>query len=360
MLWHSLVEFGLEMRTLPPVSNWLPRLAGAFMILMISSQASAKYDDTLFLKNGDRLSGDVKELSRDLLRYKTDAMGTIHVRWEDIHSLETEKYLRIELKSGRRLVGSIGPADAPEQLVISTRREDERHEFDELVAFVPLKLQRGWIDRIEGAMKFGLNGTKGSNTLQWNFGANALYRGEDWEISSRWDSIATDKSDDETTQRINFSNVYRKLMSNRWFWNVLLGYDKNDELGINDRWSVGGGMGRYLVRSNAVELMAQGGLMASREFRIDTTNDQLEAYLGASFAWFQHRFPKTDIKTDVLVFPSITESGRLRSNWDISIAREIIEDLSLDLSVYYTTDNQSPDEAGQDDWGVVTSIEYSF
>lgn len=118
--------------------------------------------------------------------------------------------------------------------------------------------------------------------------------------------------------------------------------------------------GRRLVRSNAVELLTQAGLMASREFRTDTTNNQLEAYLGGSFAWFQHRFPKTDIRADVLVFPSLTDSGRLRTNWDISVAREIIEDLSIDLSVYYTTDNQPPNEASKDDWGIVTSIEYSF
>lgn len=348
------------MRILPAVSSWLLRWVGPLLILMFSGHASAKFDDTLFLKNGDRLSGDVKELSRDLLRYKTDSMGTIHVRWEDIQSLETEKVLRIELKSGRRVVGSIGRADGPEQLVVSTRIEDEVHSFDALVSFVPLKLRAGWVDRIEGSMKFGLNGTKGSNTLQWNLGANALYRGEDWEFSTRWDSLATDKSDDETTERILFSNVYRKLMSDRWFWNVLLSYDKNDELGITDRWSLGGGSGRFLVRSNKVELMAQGGVVASREFRTDSTISELEGYVGASFAWFQHRFPKTDIRTDVLIFPSITESGRVRSNWDISIVREFIEDLSLDLSVYYSTDNQSPDGAGRDDWGVITSIAYSF
>lgn len=330
------------------------------LLTLVAFPALGKYDDVLFLKNGDRLTGDIKELSREMLRYKTDSLGTIYVRWDDIQSIETEKFLRIELKSGRRVVGTLGRSDAPEQLVISTRREDEPHYFDELVAFVPLKLRRDWIDRIEGGIKFGLNGTKGSNTLQWNLGANVLYRGEDWEVSSRWDSIITDKSDDTTSERISFINGYRKLMTNRWYWNVLLGYDKNDELGISDRWSVGGGMGRFVVRSNAIELLFQGGLMASREFRTDDINSSLEGYIGGYFSWFRHRFPKTDIRTDVVVFPSLTDSGRVRSNWDVSVSREIIEDLSLDLSVYYSTDNQSPDEAGRDDWGIVTSIEYTF
>jgi hypothetical protein len=327
---------------------------------MLAQPAFAKYDDVIFLKNGDRLSGDVKELSRDMLRYKTDSMGTIYVRWEDIQSIETEKFLRIELKSGRRVVGTLARADTPEQLVIATRKDDERYYFDELVAFVPLKLQRDWIDRIEGAVKFGLNGTKGSNTVQWNLGANALYRGEDWEISSRWDSIVTDKSDDTSTERINFINAYRKLLTNRWFWTALLGYERNDELGIENRYSGGGGVGRFLMRSNSFELLFSSGLIASREFRIDAVSTQLDAYLTGSIAWFRHRFPKTDIRTDVTVLPSLTDSGRVRSNWDISVAREIIEDLNLDLSVYYTTDNQAPSEAGKDDWGIVTSIEYTF
>jgi hypothetical protein len=257
-------------------------------------------------------------------------------------------------------VGTLARSVVPEQLIVSTRKADEQLYLDELVAFVPLKLQRDWIDRIEGGVKFGLNGTKGSNTVQWNLGANALYRGEDWEVSTRWDSTITDKSDDTTSERILFTNGYRKLLSDRWYWNLLLTYDKNDELGVDDRWSLGGGAGRFFVRNNAVELMFQAGLLASREFRTDSANSSLEAYLGGYFSWFRHRFPKTDIRTDVVIFPSLTDSGRLRSNFDVSLTREIVTDLSIDLSVYYTTDNQAPDEAGKDDWGVVTAIEYTF
>ena len=108
--------------------------------------------------------------------------------------------------------------------------------------------------------------------------------------------------------------TYRKLLAKRWYWNVLLGYEKNDELGVNDRWSLGGGVGQFLLRSNVFELMWVGGLVASREFSTDSVNNQVEFYAGGRFAWFQHRFPKTDIRTDVLVFPSVTEGGRVRTS----------------------------------------------
>ena len=72
------------------------------------------------------------------------------------------------------------------------------------------------------------------------------------------------------------------------------------------------------------------------------------------------KFPKTDIKTDLVVFPSFTDSGRYRTQIDLSVSREFITDLFLDLSFYYATDNQAPEEAGRSDWGVVTSVAYSF
>ena len=330
------------------------------LLMMIAPGGQAKFDDTVFLKNGDRIMGDVKELNRDMLKFKTDAMGTVYIRWDDIRSLDTRKSLRIELKSGRRVVGSIGQADAPDQMVVSTRLEDELHYPDELIAFVPLKLQESWLDRLEGSAKFGLNGTKGSNTIQWSIGANALYRGENFEVSSRWDSIITNKTDNTDSQRINFTNSYRRLLADRWFWMVLAGYDKNDELGLSDRWSAGGGYGRFLYRSNRFELVLHGGLLASREFRTDTTNDSLEGYAGGRIAWFQHRFPRTDITSDLIVYPSFTDSGRVRSNLDVAVSREFIEDLWLDLSVYYSTDNQAPEESAREDWGVTTSLKYTF
>jgi small nuclear ribonucleoprotein (snRNP)-like protein len=329
------------------------------LLTILAAEAAAKYDDTVFLKNGDRIIGDVKELSRDLLRYKTDAMDTVYIRWDDIASIETSKSLRIELKNGRRLVGSIGRADGPEQLVISTSKEDEIHHLDELVAFVPLKLQQAWVDRIDGGVKFGLSGNKGSS-IRWTVGANGLYRGEDWELSGRFDSILTNRTDGTDSERINFVTNYRRLLRERWFWTVVGGYDKNDELGIDDRWSLGGGAGRFFVRNNSLELMFNSGLLASREFRADGINNAVEVYLNGGFAWFKHRFPKTDLRTDVLLLPSLTDSGRFRSNWDVSVSREIVTDLSLDLSVYYTTDNKPPNESAKDDWGIVTAIEYEF
>lgn len=327
---------------------------------LIPGSLPAKYDDTLILNNGDRLSGDIKELDTDLLRLSTDALGDVYVKWDRVQSVETQKNLRIEFKSGQRIVGSIAPAERHGEISVMTARGPRTYPRDNLVGFVPLKLQSGWLSRLEGGVRFGLNGSKGSNTIQWNVGSNLTYRGLKYDVTSRLDTIVSNKSDETDSQRIGFFNSYRRLLRERWYWGLLAGYEKNDELGVDDRYSAGGGFGRFLLRSSVLELAVNGGLLAAREFTKDAVTNQLESFVAAEFGLFQHSFPKTQIRAYGAAFPSLTDSGRVRTNIDVSISRELIRDFAVALSVYYSTDNKPPNEASRDDWGIATSLEYKL
>jgi len=328
--------------------------------LFLPAAVCAKYDDVVVLINGDRLSGDIKELDADLLRYDTDALGTVYLKWDRILSIETSKSLRIELKNGQRTVGSIAPSTKPDELSVVSATGYATYQRSEVVAFVPLKLQRSWLGRLEGGIRFGLNGTKGSNTFQWSIGGNLAYRGLRFDVSSRLDSIVTNKNEEADSQRIGFTNTYRRFLQERWYWGVIAGYEKNDELGVDNRYSVGGGLGRFLIRSSRVELAVTAGLLAAREFTTDSVNDQLESFLSGEFGLFRHSFPKTEIRAYGVVLPSLSESGRVRTNLDVSISRELIQDFAVALSVYYSTDNRPPNEASRDDWGITTSVEYKL
>ncbi len=60
-------------------------------------------------------------------------------------------------------------------------------------------------------------------------------------------------------------------------------------------------------------------------------------------------------------YPSITESDRYRAALDVTLRRELIEDFFIDFSLYYDYDSQPPgDDPVKDDYGIVTSLGYSF
>jgi Protein of unknown function, DUF481 len=83
--------------------------------------------------------------------------------------------------------------------------------------------------------------------------------------------------------------------------------------------------------------------------------------LGAEWRIFRFSKPETSLNSSFLLYPSLTESGRYRSELNITLSRELIEDLTFDLSYYNSYDSDPPDEtASRSDYGVVTSLGYKF
>ena len=83
--------------------------------------------------------------------------------------------------------------------------------------------------------------------------------------------------------------------------------------------------------------------------------------MAAEHSIFRYDYPKTDVTSDVTVYPSLTTSGRIRTEIDISASREVVKDLTVVLTFYHSYDNKPLDPtAQQTDYGLVTSIGWTF
>jgi hypothetical protein len=60
------------------------------------------------------------------------------------------------------------------------------------------------------------------------------------------------------------------------------------------------------------------------------------------------------------VFPSITDAGRVRADLEIGLRRELVTDLFIELSVYDSYDSKPPEDGTDNDYGIVTSLGYTF
>ena len=93
----------------------------------------------------------------------------------------------------------------------------------------------------------------------------------------------------------------------------------------------------------------------------DTTTTSLEGTFAADYILFKYDSPKADITTGLDFFPSITEQGRFRMQYDIKLRYEVVSDLFVDLSFYVDYDNQ-PASGGpaNTDYQIVTSVGWSY
>ena len=123
--------------------------------------------DTLYFNHGDRVTGEVLDLSYNRLRLKTDDAGTLKFEWNKMDSVMILNTMRIVLDNGKILYGQVHPGDdegtgtiraigmAPMWLYLSR-----------IVSLTPM--EERILDRLGGAFSSGFSYTKSSDVMQFN------------------------------------------------------------------------------------------------------------------------------------------------------------------------------------------------
>lgn len=346
------------------MATWLlPLLVPVLATLVAAGAWAAPKTDVILLFNGDRITGEVKELAKGILTFKTDNAGTVSIEWDKVVGLQTNQRLELKLASGKLYFGNapeFGPAG---MLRLDNGPGHEPTEISIADVVTLYSIDRGrFIARLDGYLTAGYTYTKSNALQEFNFtgGINGAFERRRWSLDGSTTFSA--QSGRENTQRADLSGVYRWELDNRWFWQALFTAERNDELGLDARESVGGGFGRYLVQSNHHEWALYGGLLGTTERPTGEPQKQaLVGLLGTQYTFFQYDTPQRTVSAKLEALPGITESNRVRGDAAIESRWEIVKDFIFAVSVTAAYDS-SPgvDAKSHGDYGVVTSLGFTF
>ena len=317
--------------------------------------------DVLSFYNGDRLTGEVKSLERGKLRFKTAATDTISIEWDEVAHLNSNQNIQVETDDGRRFLGHLSGSAEQNFVTVETDSGPVELEVQHVVLMTPIE-ERG-ISRLDGDITAGFNFTKASEIQQVLLGLDMDFRTETRILSVKADASLSDSQESESSQRQSFNLQYSRLRANHWLTTGLASAERNDELGLNHRTSLGGGGGRILRQTNQATVVLEGGLMVSRENVTGSTADEdtIEAFGTLTWDWFRFDTPELDLSTTLQVIPNLTDTGRMRGELDINFKWEMIEDLFWELSIYDSFDSDPVvDGAEKNDYGVSTSLGWGF
>lgn len=346
-----------------PIGTLAALLLGAALLVSPAPLQAAPKTDILIFHNGDRLTGETKGLERGKLSFKTDATGTIEIEWDKVASLQTDQYLQVELSDGRRHFGRAS-SEQPEgklKLRVGSGSNVREVPLAEVVRVAPIDQGR-FIDRLDGYVTAGYDYTKSSGVRQATFTGGLSSRDEkrQWAIDSSATLISQSGQDD--TNRYNIGAFNRRFLADRWFVQGFGSFEGNDELGIDLRTTIGAAYGRFLRQDQKTDWAAYAGLAVTREnFSEQPTNESVEGVFGTQYWFFRYNAPEASLNATLNLFPSLTESGRVRSEAQMNARYEIVSDLFFQLSFYGSYDSEPG--AGADsksDYGVTTSLGYSF
>lgn len=338
-------------------------IAGLLLIAFCGPLAAAPKTDVVVLRNGDHITGEVKSLQYNQLKFSTDSMGTLYIEWDKIASIESSQYLLLEGTDGKRYYGQIGKAPADAQLTLKRQAEGppEVIALDTIVRAQPIE-GGAFVDRLDGYVSAGLDIAKANDRSSVDFaaGLSSRSRVREWELDGS--ANLTDDSSGETSERYQLQFDYRQFLRSRAFYLGFAGMERNTELDLNLRTMAGGGLGRYFVQNNHAEWVAGLGLAYSHEnYAGGETVDSVEGVLTTSFKMFRYDFPETDIGATLSLLPSLTQSGRLRAEGDLRAKYEFIDDLYFEIKLYGSYDSEPPlADSEQSDYGLTTSLGYSF
>jgi len=345
-------------------------LATILLALGVPHDAEAAKTDVVVLINGDAVTGEIKSLDFGALRYSTDSMGTVSIEWEEVVSLHSDQSLQVEVASGTRYFGGLFVIGADGRVGVGRGENIQEIDMSQIVRITPIETDDKIWQRFEGSVKFGFNSDKASQVTVGNLSANVRYRARTYLLGLDLMSSITDQPGAETTQNQSLKLNYQRFRNSRWFTDWFTSVERNDEQGVDRRLSVGGGLGRYLVQSNKNQFSLLVGLVATRTALatadpepVDTETDTDTTDAEAKFSVkYLHRSlePSSDMTFTTDIFPQLQDFSTFRSNSNLTLRREIIDDLFFDLSFYYTYLSKPPEGAEKDDYGVVTSIGYFF
>lgn len=336
----------------------------AAVACLAATSAFAAKTDVVTLLNGDRITGEVKEVAYGQLKFATDDMGTLYIEWDKVASLTTSRTLQLELADGRRVVGrnaARGATPGTIRLESGTAGAEAAELLIAGIVRVAALEDGAWRERLKGSLSVGYSFAQAQDIQVFNLGASVGSRDpkQQWRVSL--DSQFASRSGGPTSQRAALVGTRERFLPDRWYREGMLSFTRNQELGLDLRSLVGIGFGRYLVQRADTEWRAGAGIAATSERLIDgSSRGSLELQLGTTFNIYRFDPPQVNLAASLTVLPSLSESGRVRGESALRLRREMVKDLFLDLSFYDSYDNRAVAGAPSNDWGLATSVGYSF
>jgi putative salt-induced outer membrane protein YdiY len=334
-------------------------------VLCVLTAIAKNVDDVVVLKNGDRLTGEIKGLQRGELRFKSDYMAeAVRLDWSRVESIESKSTFMIWLVDGKLVtdVMRLLPTNSNEvaNFVIGSSRQVIKVQQLDVIRIAPAD-SRFW-KRLEGSIDLGFSFTSGNDQYQTQFAATTTYRTGDHSFTAAVDSASSGQTEGSSQTRNQFTFDYRKQLNERWYVGGLFGLLRSDQQSLNLRTSVGGLVGRNLKQTEHTRLSVYGGIVGTREnYSADigqprTTN--ADALAGVDFMTF--RFSKAEITSRFSLFPSLSTPGRTRVQTTSDLRIKIVKDLWWGFHLYENYDSKPPVRADKNDLGVSTSLGWKF
>jgi putative salt-induced outer membrane protein YdiY len=317
-------------------------------------------NDTIQLKNKDVLVGELKSLDKGVLTLKTSYSDKdFKIDFDEVKGLIIQRKCLVILTDGRRRFGNLR-TDEEGLIITLTDNIIERYQLKEIISLNEID-DKFW-SRIRGSLDFGFNIAKANENAQFTISGAVNYIDRSWLFSGDINVLNASQDNAANTKRTDAGLQLIRILALTPKWYLLgdVSYLSNTEQALDRRINPSLGFGRFLLSSNKLYLGLSVGLTYNIENYVNTELNKTSTEAIAKINFNMFNFEDISLNTDLDLYTSLSEKGRFRSDYDITLKYDLPLDLYIKIGFTLNYDNQPAISGNDFDYVFNSGIGWQF
>jgi len=333
--------------------------AVGLLLALAGPAAAGDKVDVIHFTNGDRLTCEIKSLDRSILTISTDPLGTASVHWGEVADLMSPRLFDVQLASGEHFLGSLAAA-APGQMVLQFAGGGTGTvPLADVIRMAPIG--HGIWNRMNGSVDAGFSFAQADLETHWTVNGSTSYRSPRYEFKANIASQVTKRDDGSSISRNSVGFDWSRSFGNHWYtigWGQL---QQNQELALDLRVVLGGGVGRDVVHTTKrLWSVYAGPAYTNEKFSGEPVAQSAEAAVGGNLDFFTPGTTDYKITNSVVAYFNLTGRARVRLEQQSAWRHEFLKDFYWSLNGFDSFDGDPPDDQKKNDFGVSFTLGWKF
>lgn len=255
--------------------------------MALAAASTAAFADTVWLKNGDRLTGTIRVFDGGKLVLQTDYGGTIPLDWKKVATLESDRELLIKQGdfAGER-AKSLHRAEDGKVILANGEapKEVELASIEQIMKPKPLVEDLTWTGNVDLSLDYK-RAEKDTDDYEVDFKTKARHGRWRHNASGEFNREFTD--DEKTTDNWETEYALDRFITDKFFWQGRGEYKRDKIEDLERQRTLGTGPG-YQFWDDELGAFSLAGLVNRSDYQF--ANGEEENFYAISMKWDYNRY----------------------------------------------------------------------
>ena len=262
-------------------------LSRTLLCLVVMCLAAPVFADTVWLKNGDRLSGKIKVFDGGKLLIQTDYAGAVPIDWKQVKTLESDQELLVKqdawtgekaksLQAAEDGSVTLANGEAPKTVALAS--------IQQIIKPKPLVEDLVWKGNVDVAMDYK-RADKDTDDYDLDFKTTARHGA--WRHHAEGEYNREFQNDVVTTDNWTAEYALDYFISDKWYWQGRLTYNRDRVEDISRQRTVGTGPG-YQFWDDELGAFSLGSLLNRTDY--EYSDGKKDNFYSLAMKWDYNRY----------------------------------------------------------------------